>query len=553
MVQAAAADAEKFAGIGVGAGVGAALVGAALFAVFTGRLARFGIGKRYGRPAGDAAPLLGGVGPGGPGGGGAAGGGAGGPSEEDSLIKFRTKRAGKRDSTVGARLMALEAGHEVDTAGLGVGAGAGSGTDGGAGEAAAASSTSPADAASSNANAGDEDNDGSGSSGGGARGYQPPSLSSRKGASGRGAALLTLLSLSLSVASTSAAPGDVLWSFLTQGWVTASPVASPDGSQVFAVSQDGNLYSIDVATGKMYWYAEIGQELTAVSVPPSGSQVLVGAANGFVYDYSPLGSALWSVNVKSSTSPTPILGPITFSPDGLYAYVGLSSYGGGKGAVAGINMVTNALAFQDVLVESSSFAPVVGSNGTIYVGLSDGSVVELNSTGPSTPSWTYDGPAPAGPLAISGQIVFAGAEGQVAALFTKSGAPIWTAPMPAGAMAFPTVSPNGTLLFVSSESGSVTALKAIDGSPAWAAPWQAPNGFAVRSAPVLYSSPSGLGLLVAADDGCIHALSSEDGSEMWVGCSGTGGHIFSSPALSLDGRAAYFGSLDSRVYAIQLV
>src|SRR5438874_13451131 len=76
----------------------------------------------------------------------------------------------------------------------------------------------------------------------------------------------------------SAAKGQELWKFRTQGCVHSSPVINRDG-MVFIGSDDGKLYSLDAKTGRKFW--EFGMEEPILATPGigPGNLLLCGGMN----------------------------------------------------------------------------------------------------------------------------------------------------------------------------------------------------------------------------------------------------------------------------------
>ena len=79
--------------------------------------------------------------------------------------------------------------------------------------------------------------------------------------------------------------------------------------------------------------------------------------------------------------------------------------------------------------------------------------------------------------------------------------------------------------------------------------WNFSTGSAVYSSPAL--SSDGKVVYVASFDYSLYAINTVDGSKKWS--FPTGGSVESSPALSSDGKAVYVGSDDKSLYAINTV
>ncbi len=79
-----------------------------------------------------------------------------------------------------------------------------------------------------------------------------------------------------------AATGELVWSFLTQGKIDASPVVVDDA--VFVPSMDGTLYRLDTATGKETWRYELAEPMLASPAVAAGTLVL-GTLDGTVFAF----------------------------------------------------------------------------------------------------------------------------------------------------------------------------------------------------------------------------------------------------------------------------
>ncbi|MCL4557991.1 MAG: PQQ-binding-like beta-propeller repeat protein [Deltaproteobacteria bacterium] len=160
---------------------------------------------------------------------------------------------------------------------------------------------------------------------------------------------------------------------------------------------------------------------------------------------------------------------------------------------------TGALAWAYATGDYVYSSPVIGWDGTIYVGSEDGRLYAVSPNGGSR--WSY-----------------------------ATGGPIW--------YSSPAVSANGTI-YIGSSDGSLYAIGS-DGS----LDWKYPTG-----GPIWYSSPA-IGadgtVYIGSSDGKLYAIGSGGGLK-WSYT--TGNQVYSSPAIGADGTV-YIGSGDGSLYAI---
>ena len=95
----------------------------------------------------------------------------------------------------------------------------------------------------------------------------------------------------------------------------------------------------------------------------------------------------------------------------------------------------------------------------------------------------------------------------------------------------PTLSSDGSVVYVGSNDYSLYAINTNDGSKRWA--FQ--TGGAVSSSPTL--SSDGSAVYVGSEDDSLWAINTHDGSKRWA--FQTGNTVWSSPTLSSDGSVVY--------------
>lgn len=191
----------------------------------------------------------------------------------------------------------------------------------------------------------------------------------------------------------------------------------------------------------------------------------------------------------------------------------------------------------------STSSPVIGADGTIYVGSDDGSVYAINPDGSLQPGWpyatgTYIDSAPT--IGADGTVYIGNDDGNVFAInpdgSLKSGWPYLTG---GPVYSSPAIGADGTV-YVGSLDGN---LYAINPDASLAAGWPFATGDSIYSSPAIGADGT---IYVGSDDFTLYALN-PDGSLKYSYT--TGNYIDSSPAIGADGTV-YVGSYDGSLYAI---
>ena len=207
--------------------------------------------------------------------------------------------------------------------------------------------------------------------------------------------------------------------------------------------------------------------------------------------------------------------------------------------------------------------PVIGADGTVYVGSADKSCYALapDGRGGYTQRWSYpifDRPDAvidsACALTPDGLVVIPGGDGYLHALTQGSGFPRWTFRAAAPEAVHQKgqvvgsfegnvqVGPDGTL-YAGCDDGAMYAL-----APDGRVRWRRPTGMMVWSTPAI--DPAGRWLAFGSLDGHVYLLDPVDGRVL--DRFAAGGEVTSSPAADPDGRL-YVGTSGGRVLALDVV
>ena len=222
----------------------------------------------------------------------------------------------------------------------------------------------------------------------------------------------------------------IRWTFQTKGIIFSSPSFESDGTVVIgsyfvnpgvATSgpYDGNVYAINLATGKLKWSYQTGSAVGSTAAIGPDNTVYVGSddynmyaingstgalkwkfATGFVVESSPAlsangilyfgskddnvyalnaatGALIWSYKTGSDVVSSPAI-----SADGSTIYVGSWDHN-----LYALNAATGAVDWSFATQNLGDPSPVIGSDGTIFYSSNDGHVYAINPNG--TQQWAF--------------------------------------------------------------------------------------------------------------------------------------------------------------------
>lgn len=269
----------------------------------------------------------------------------------------------------------------------------------------------------------------------------------------------------------------------------------------------------------------------------------VGTKDGDIVAITNTGSVRWAHRTGGPIGSSPALdvdgNAIVGSADGvLYAIAPEDAQGAGDAGVsdAGVLHPPAKVVFK-LAVGPIASSPVIGGDGTIYVGTTEGALIAVPRSGGAV-SWratTNDtrGSSPA--LGQDGTIYVGSVDRKLYAL-TATGDTKWALDLGSPIHGSPAVGGDGSVYIGTSDG----RLHAVD--PAGAVRWTYAAGGAITGAPAVYAGA----VYVGSADAKLHAVSTEDGAGRWTYA--TSGAV-ATPVIGEDGTI-YVGSADGRVYAI---
>ncbi|MFP4611536.1 MAG: PQQ-binding-like beta-propeller repeat protein, partial [Thiohalophilus sp.] len=184
-------------------------------------------------------------------------------------------------------------------------------------------------------------------------------------------------------------------------------------------------------------------------------------------------------------------------------------------------------------------SPVLGDDGTVYVGSADNKVYALNPDGSEKWSFETGSDVESSPALGDDGTVYAGSVDNTVYALNPDGSEKWSFATGNSVFSSPVLGDDGTV-YVSSGDTNVYALNPDDGSEKWSF---ATGGW-IDSSPVLGADGT---VYVGSNDNKVYAINPDDGSEKWSFA--TGDWVYSSPAVGADGTV-YVGSNDKKVYAL---
>ncbi len=360
--------------------------------------------------------------------------------------------------------------------------------------------------------------------------------------------------------------GNLKWKFSTGGKVYSSPSIGSDGTIYFG-SEDGKIYAL-YPNGTLKWSYSAGQIYWSSPTIDENGVIYIGSRDGMLYAIYPNGTLKWRAIIGKPIHTTPVI-----ASDGT-VYIG-----GGNGVLYAIGDTRPAeLAnsswptFMHDLKNTgrTSYSvphevdakwvldlgrgvvrpPVIGADGTIYVGLYDSNskVSKLFAVNPNgTIKWNYSVEDDTYGLDSSPVI---SSDGSICFLSGHQGVTLYC------------LYPNGTLKwskfvtpYASTESSPIIASDtiyfgtngefyaySIDGSERWHYPGYQ---ISISSSPVMDDD----GTVYFGDNrGNIHALY-PNGTKKWTVTIGSSVYSPSSPSIDEDG-VIYIGHRDGYIYAL---
>jgi outer membrane protein assembly factor BamB len=247
-----------------------------------------------------------------------------------------------------------------------------------------------------------------------------------------------------------------------------------------------------------------------------------------------VGQIKWSFPTGNAIDGSPVIGT-----DGTI-YVGSQDT-----KFYALNGATGALKWVFPTGDQVFCSPALGADGTVYMGSADRKIYALDgATGAKkweflTGQSVHSSPA----IGPDGTLYIGSLDGKVYALEGASGALKWSFRTSSSVFASPTIGLNG-MVYVGSLDGQFYALNEATGTVRW----QFQASRAIDGSAALGATPGCEGTVYFGDyDGNFYALDGATGAKKWQYV--TGDRINGSPVVDLDGTV-YIGSWDDHLYAL---
>ena len=316
-------------------------------------------------------------------------------------------------------------------------------------------------------------------------------------------------------------PVSLRWSYLT-GSYASSPAAA--GGAVYFGSDDGKVYAVNAATGRLRWSYATGSGVYA-GPAVAGDTVYIGSDDDKLYALNAAtGHLRWSYSNNYAVESTPVVA-------GGTVYFGSNDH-----RVYALNAATGRLRWSYSAQDAVLSSPVA-AGGTVFFGSNDHRVYALNAaTGRLRWSYTTGNDVFSSPAVADGTVYVGSEDDKVYALNAVTGRLRWSYTTGDEVFSSPAVA-DGTV-YIGSDDDKVYALNAATGQLRWSYT----TGDYVNSSPVV---ADGI-VYIGSNDNRVYALDAGTGRRHWYYT--TGDSVISKPAV--EGNRVYAGSSDNRLYAL---
>jgi outer membrane protein assembly factor BamB len=338
---------------------------------------------------------------------------------------------------------------------------------------------------------------------------------------------------------------DLLWSYVADSSLHASPVIGKDGA-VYLAGTDGLLRAI-TPEGALAWSFKAQDSIYGTPALDSDGTVYFADLAGHYYAVRGDGSLKWTLELPGEAD-LRVLASATVAGDGTSYLVSWNDelYAiGNDGAVS----------WSAELAGQASSTPVLDAAGNVYAASLDRESqnrIALSKFSPdsSTPIWVFRQnlgvdrnrviASPA--IDVQRDRIYVAAsrltDGVLWAIRLSDGQPLFERVFPKGIVSSPAIGHAGTV-YVGCLDGRLYALSPEDGATRWS---YEVDGYYILGSPAVDGAEN---VYVGDSDGTVYALSYQ-GKELWRFVSEAS--IYSAPVV--EGDRVYVSSFDSRLYAL---
>ena len=223
--------------------------------------------------------------------------------------------------------------------------------------------------------------------------------------------------------------GRALWRFKAGAGFPAAPLLA--SGSVYAGSSDGNVYALDLASGKERWRHVAGEEVGTTPVAANGVVYVATLQDTLVALDAATGAWRWH-HRRETPSGFTVRGAAGPALANGVVYAAFSD-----GMVVALDAASGAVRWQRKVAPQGQFADVdstpVVRDGRVYVAAYAGAVLALDAAS-GNEVWSFRTPG-ASRVALAAEAVVAVTTTQVVGLAREDGTVLWTSPLagePAG-------------------------------------------------------------------------------------------------------------------------
>ena len=310
------------------------------------------------------------------------------------------------------------------------------------------------------------------------------------------------------------------WDFEIKGKMVERPALSPDGATVFVGSDENRLYAINAVDGAKRWHVQTGGQVNTPTISPDGTTAFVGSHDGRLHAINIAdGTKKWEfvVGTQHKHWATWVLGS-TISPDGTAVFCVASD-----NTVYAINAANGKKKWDFYAGHLLASDLTVSPDGATLFIASRAKKLHAINTVDGTKKWEFvTGDETRGELnrpivSPDGATVFFGSDvNYFYAVNTVDGTKKWNYRMRQNRVMSGVISPDGATVFFSTIQYLVAA-NAADGTTRW----QFTNpklGYGATPRSQLTSptlSPDGTTVFVGNSDGDVYAFNAADHAKKW--------------------------------------
>lgn len=285
--------------------------------------------------------------------------------------------------------------------------------------------------------------------------------------------------------------GNKLWEFTTNGVVRVTPVMK--GNNLYAVTQTGTIYSIDIVKDSVNWMVNTTNFFTA-GIAIDGDKLYIAADSFYCYDLN--GNKLWTYHASGM--------PCGSAPQiaNGQAYFAVGDQ------IHKVNATTGLGTWVSVSAGSFILSSVRVTNGLIYFGCINNKVYSIKDLDGS-PNWDYT----TGDVVLSSPLVYGGMcligsyDYKIHCIDTLSGLERWTYPTLERVSSSPTIHEATNSVLIGSYDYNLYCIDHVSGQLRW----KYPSASLIQTSPVVFENK----VYFTSFDRYMYCVDVRDGRILW--------------------------------------